>query len=270
MYLAVASVTSQARRYSHQSTTNSEEARQGKARRCRCVLGIEDTQSNPIQRPIKDVIEGNYKAMDVEVIGSNHAVDEDATVDEDGSIIEMTGPKRGIGMLCWTKLAAQKISQEEDDTKEKAYNLNFLRRRQWHSGGGAKRRSGGAGLERHSGGGAKRRSGGVGLEQHSGGGGPSQERCSSVKVTMGPKVTVSKDDTVILDGAGEKAIEERAEQVGGDTDTEVGEKKDRVTDALNATKEAGAAESSSSRNRCRRSRTDEEADGRASTESSKG
>lgn len=44
---------------------------------------IEDTQSNPIHRPIKDVIEGNYKATDVEVIGSNHAVDEDATVDED-------------------------------------------------------------------------------------------------------------------------------------------------------------------------------------------
>uniref|UniRef100_A0A0E0CV38 Uncharacterized protein n=1 Tax=Oryza meridionalis TaxID=40149 RepID=A0A0E0CV38_9ORYZ len=85
------------------------------------------------------------------------------------------------------------------------------------------------------------------------------------------KVTVSEDDTVILDGAGEKAIKERAEQlrtsielstsdydkeklhewlaklsdgvavlkIGGDTDMEVGEKKGRVTDALNATKAEG-------------------------------
>jgi len=85
------------------------------------------------------------------------------------------------------------------------------------------------------------------------------------------KVTISKDDTVILDGAGDKkAIEERAEQlrsaieqstsdsdkeklqerlaklsggvavlkIGGASETEVGEKKDRVTDALNATKVA--------------------------------
>ncbi|XP_068634429.1 chaperonin CPN60-1, mitochondrial [Aristolochia californica] len=85
------------------------------------------------------------------------------------------------------------------------------------------------------------------------------------------KVTVSKDDTIILDGAGEKkAIEERCEQlrsaiensssdydkeklqerlakllggvavlkIGGASEVEVGEKKDRVTDALNATKAA--------------------------------
>ncbi|KAI5595699.1 hypothetical protein POPTR_003G173900v4 [Populus trichocarpa] len=85
------------------------------------------------------------------------------------------------------------------------------------------------------------------------------------------KVTVSKDDTVILDGAGDKkSIEERCEQIrsavesstsdydkeklherlaklsggvavlkiGGASEAEVGEKKDRVTDALNATKAA--------------------------------
>ena len=85
------------------------------------------------------------------------------------------------------------------------------------------------------------------------------------------KVTVSKDDTILLDGAGEKsAIEERCEQlrdliaesqsdydrekmterlaklsggvavlkIGGASEVEVGEKKDRVTDALNATKAA--------------------------------
>ncbi|KAL0456851.1 UNVERIFIED_CONTAM: Chaperonin CPN60-2, mitochondrial [Sesamum latifolium] len=85
------------------------------------------------------------------------------------------------------------------------------------------------------------------------------------------KVTISKDDTVILDGAGEKkSIEERCEQIrsgielstsdydkeklqerlaklsggvavlkiGGASEAEVGEKKDRVTDALNATKAA--------------------------------
>ncbi|MFS7981328.1 putative chaperonin Cpn60, groEL-like apical domain superfamily [Helianthus anomalus] len=84
-------------------------------------------------------------------------------------------------------------------------------------------------------------------------------------------VTVSKDDTVVLHGAGDKkSIEERCEQIrsavesstsdydkeklqemlaklsggvavlkiGGDSDTEVGEKKDGVTDALNATKAA--------------------------------
>ncbi|KAL0699453.1 hypothetical protein Bca4012_055575 [Brassica carinata] len=96
------------------------------------------------------------------------------------------------------------------------------------------------------------------------------------KVDMGmlgtcKRVTVSKDDTVILDGAGDKtAIEERCEQIrsaielstsdydkeklqerlaklsggvavlkiGGASEAEVGEKKDRVTDALNATKAA--------------------------------
>ncbi|XP_078442905.1 chaperonin CPN60-2, mitochondrial isoform X2 [Wolffia australiana] len=96
------------------------------------------------------------------------------------------------------------------------------------------------------------------------------------KVEMGMlgtcrKVTVSKDDTVILDGAGDKkAIEERCEllrtsielsssdydkeklqerlaklsggvavlKIGGASEAEVGEKKDRVTDALNATKAA--------------------------------
>ncbi|KAE8670267.1 Chaperonin CPN60-2 [Hibiscus syriacus] len=85
------------------------------------------------------------------------------------------------------------------------------------------------------------------------------------------KVTVSKDDTVILDGNGDKkSIEERCEQIrsaielstsdydkdklqerlaklsggvavlkiGGASEAEVGEKKDRVTDALNATKAA--------------------------------
>ncbi|KAH0917701.1 hypothetical protein HID58_025361, partial [Brassica napus] len=85
------------------------------------------------------------------------------------------------------------------------------------------------------------------------------------------RVTVSKDDTVILDGAEDKtAIEERCEQVrsaielstsdydkeklqerlaklsggvavlkiGRASEAEVGEKKDRVTDALNATKAA--------------------------------
>ncbi|KAH7517492.1 hypothetical protein FEM48_Zijuj09G0070600 [Ziziphus jujuba var. spinosa] len=85
------------------------------------------------------------------------------------------------------------------------------------------------------------------------------------------KITVSKDDTVILDGAGDKKnIEERCDQlrstiesstsdydkeklqerlaklsggvavlkIGGASEAEVGEKKDRVTDALNATKAA--------------------------------
>ncbi|CAN8315854.1 unnamed protein product [Cochlearia groenlandica] len=85
------------------------------------------------------------------------------------------------------------------------------------------------------------------------------------------KITVSKDDTVILDGAGDKkSIGERCEQIrsmveasesdydkeklqerlaklsggvavlkiGGASESEVGEKKDRVTDALNATKAA--------------------------------
>ncbi|KAJ9176535.1 hypothetical protein P3X46_011838 [Hevea brasiliensis] len=85
------------------------------------------------------------------------------------------------------------------------------------------------------------------------------------------KVTVSKDDTIVLDGFGDKkAIEERCEQlrsaielstsdydkeklqerlaklsggvavlkIGGASEAEVGEKKDRVNDALNATKAA--------------------------------
>ncbi|GJT40545.1 chaperonin CPN60-2, mitochondrial, partial [Tanacetum coccineum] len=84
-------------------------------------------------------------------------------------------------------------------------------------------------------------------------------------------VAISKDDTVILDGAGDKkGIEERCEQlrssielstfdydkeklqerlaklfggvsvlkIGGASEAKVGEKKDRVTDALNATKAA--------------------------------
>ncbi|KAH1229180.1 Chaperonin CPN60-2, mitochondrial [Glycine soja] len=91
------------------------------------------------------------------------------------------------------------------------------------------------------------------------------------KLRAGIKITVSKDDTVILDGAGDKkALEERCEQIrsaienstsdydkeklqerlaklsggvavlkiGGASEAEVGEKKDRVTDALNATKAA--------------------------------
>merc|ERR1719473_796758 len=85
------------------------------------------------------------------------------------------------------------------------------------------------------------------------------------------KITISKDDTIMLDGAGGKeAIEERCDllretiadttseyekekvqerlaklsggvavlKVGGATETEVAEKKDRVTDALNATRAA--------------------------------
>lgn len=85
------------------------------------------------------------------------------------------------------------------------------------------------------------------------------------------KVTVSKDDSIVLDGGGDKAaLEERCEQlrdalalatseydkekiserlaklsggvavlkIGGASEVEVGEKKDRVTDALNATKAA--------------------------------
>ncbi|THU63334.1 hypothetical protein C4D60_Mb01t14680 [Musa balbisiana] len=91
------------------------------------------------------------------------------------------------------------------------------------------------------------------------------------KLRAGIKVTISKDDTVILDGSGDKkAIEERCDQIrsaielstsdydkekqqerlaklsggvavlkiGGASEAEVGEKKDRVTDALNATKAA--------------------------------
>ncbi|EFJ32351.1 hypothetical protein SELMODRAFT_85251, partial [Selaginella moellendorffii] len=85
------------------------------------------------------------------------------------------------------------------------------------------------------------------------------------------KVTISKDDSIVLDGLGDKKeIEERCEQIreavksstsdydkeklqerlaklsggvavlkiGGGSEAEVGEKKDRVTDALNATKAA--------------------------------
>ncbi|KAL3137677.1 Mitochondrial chaperonin 60 [Trebouxia sp. C0009 RCD-2024] len=85
------------------------------------------------------------------------------------------------------------------------------------------------------------------------------------------KITITKDDTIILDGSGDKAaIGERCDQireaiaqsqsdydreklqerlaklsggvavlkVGGGSEVEVGEKKDRVTDALNATKAA--------------------------------
>lgn len=85
------------------------------------------------------------------------------------------------------------------------------------------------------------------------------------------KITITKDDTIILDGGGDKsAIGERCDQireaiaqsqsdydreklqerlaklsggvavlkVGGGSEVEVGEKKDRVTDALNATKAA--------------------------------
>ncbi|KAK7354979.1 hypothetical protein VNO80_14224 [Phaseolus coccineus] len=85
------------------------------------------------------------------------------------------------------------------------------------------------------------------------------------------KITISKDDTVILEGAADKkAIEERCDQIrlsirnstsdynketlqerlanlsggvavlkiGGASEAEVGEKKDRATDALNATKAA--------------------------------
>ena len=99
-------------------------------------------------------------------------------------------------------------------------------------------------------------------------------KLESVDVSMlgtAKKVSISKDDTIILDGGGEKsAIEERCEQIrdsmesassdydreklqerlaklsggvavlkiGGASEVEVGEKKDRVTDALNATKAA--------------------------------
>ena len=99
-------------------------------------------------------------------------------------------------------------------------------------------------------------------------------KLEAVDVTMlgtAKKITISKDDTIILDGAGEKAsIEERCEQlreaisettsdydrekmserlaklsggvavlkIGGASEVEVGEKKDRVVDALNATKAA--------------------------------
>lgn len=99
-------------------------------------------------------------------------------------------------------------------------------------------------------------------------------RLDKVDISMlgqAKRVTVSKDDTVLLDGAGEKSsIQERCEmireaidastsdydreklqerlaklsggvavlKVGGASEVEVGEKKDRITDALNATKAA--------------------------------
>ncbi|KAL0383691.1 UNVERIFIED_CONTAM: CLIP-associated protein [Sesamum calycinum] len=95
--------------------------------------------------------------------------------------------------------------------------------------------------------------------------------CLSVTFALNLQVTVSKDDTVILDGAGDKkAIEERCDQlrsgielstsdykketlqerlaklsggvavlkICGASEAEVGGKKDRITDALNATKAA--------------------------------
>ncbi|CAI9294052.1 unnamed protein product [Lactuca saligna] len=88
------------------------------------------------------------------------------------------------------------------------------------------------------------------------------------QVALQFRFTISKDDTFILDGVGDKkGIEERCEQlrssiklstsdydkeklqerlaknsggvaIGGASEAEVGEKKDRVTDALNATKTA--------------------------------
>ncbi|GMH20071.1 hypothetical protein Nepgr_021912 [Nepenthes gracilis] len=101
--------------------------------------------------------------------------------------------------------------------------------------------------------------------------GMNMEKLDLVMLGSCKKATASKDDTVILDGAGDKkAIEERCEQmrssmemstsnydkeklqerlaklsggvavlkIGGASEAEVGEKKDRVTDALNATKAA--------------------------------
>eukprot|EP00250_Pteridium_aquilinum_P007666 c17338_g1_i1 orf=117-1838(+) len=97
------------------------------------------------------------------------------------------------------------------------------------------------------------------------------EKVTADMLGRAKRVTISKDDTIILDGAGDKkAIEERCEQIreainsstsdydkekaqerlaklsggvavlkiGGASEVEVGEKKDRVTDALNATKAA--------------------------------
>merc|ERR1711974_494869 len=62
------------------------------------------------------------------------------------------------------------------------------------------------------------------------------------------KVTITKDETTIVDSAGEKAeIEERVAKlaggvavirVGGMSEVEVKERKDRVDDALNATRAA--------------------------------
>ncbi|KAK9864700.1 hypothetical protein WJX84_004474 [Apatococcus fuscideae] len=97
------------------------------------------------------------------------------------------------------------------------------------------------------------------------------EKVELAQLGRAKKVTISKDDTVVLNGAGEKqALVERCDQireaidmassdydreklqerlaklsggvavlkVGGASEVEVGEKKDRVTDALNATKAA--------------------------------
>ncbi|EGC37251.1 chaperonin 60 [Dictyostelium purpureum] len=99
-------------------------------------------------------------------------------------------------------------------------------------------------------------------------------KLEDVDITMlgqAKKVTITSDDTIILDGAGEKsAIQERVEliresiirstseyekntlqerlarigggvaviRVGGASEVEVGEKRDRITDALNATRAA--------------------------------
>lgn len=99
-------------------------------------------------------------------------------------------------------------------------------------------------------------------------------RLEDVDITMlgsAKKITIDSDSTIILDGAGDKAaIQERVEliresltrttsdydktqletrlakigggvaviRVGGASEVEVGEKKDRITDALNATKAA--------------------------------
>jgi len=101
--------------------------------------------------------------------------------------------------------------------------------------------------------------------------GMSLENVEMAHLGTAAKVKVSKDDTIILDGAGDKAaIEERCEliresaerttsdyekeklqerlakiaggvavvQVGGSSDVEVGEKRDRIVDALNATRAA--------------------------------
>eukprot|EP01018_Ginkgo_biloba_P028058 Gb_35390 [translate_table: standard] len=97
------------------------------------------------------------------------------------------------------------------------------------------------------------------------------EKIEAEMLGTAKKATVSKDDTILLDGGGDKkALEERCEQIraaieastsdydkekyqerlaklsggvavlkiGGASEAEVGEKKDRVTDALNATKAA--------------------------------
>mmetsp|Transcript_18197 Transcript_18197/g.58845 ORF Transcript_18197/g.58845 Transcript_18197/m.58845 type:complete len:356 (+) Transcript_18197:820-1887(+) len=103
--------------------------------------------------------------------------------------------------------------------------------------------------------------------------GYSLEKCDMSMLGSVKKATISKDDTILLDGAGETtAIEARCDQIreaveqassdydrekfqerlaklsggvavlkiGGASEVEVGEKKDRVVDALNATKAAVA------------------------------